>query len=147
MSGPNDSAAGAGPGPGGRGWDRLHRPVQRQGNRQDEGEDQEALRHRAQQAPGPAEHNGTRLKTNTAAFRCVWIFITPDHFNFMHSLCPTELLGWKSLETAFRWLHLSTETSDEWYSFSSSSVRMSHSHPHVSRYFEQLYWSWRSFVI
>lgn len=61
MSGPDDPAAGVGPGPGpwGRSWDRLQHSVQCQGNCQDEGEDQEALRHRTQQAPGPTEHNGT----------------------------------------------------------------------------------------
>ncbi len=84
MFGPNDSAAGAGPGPGGRGRDRLHRSVQCQGNRQDEGEDQEALWHCAQQAPGPTEHNGTAFsKTLLCRFLVLceylshWITLIP----------------------------------------------------------------------
>lgn len=49
LSGPDDPAAGAGPGSGEPGRDRdrnrLHGSVQRQRDCQDEGEDQEALRH------------------------------------------------------------------------------------------------------
>lgn len=53
---------------------------------------------------------------------------------------------WNNLETLRR-LHLGAKSSDSWYSFSSSSVTMNHSHPRVSRYFEQLLLSWRSFMI
>lgn len=82
LSWPDDPAAGDGPGSRGRGRGRLHPSVQCRRNRQDEGEDPEALRHRAQQAPGPTEHNGTENKDVglTLLFSSVWIISTLDYF-------------------------------------------------------------------